>query len=253
MSIIARIPTRFLKTALAATVVVAAVAGCSSDKWGFPYKAPVQQGNWITQEQVALLQPGMTREQVRFALGSPTLTSALHANRWDYPYYFKPGYGDAQERKFTVWFDNDRLLRWEGDKQPELQPFQLNAEGTAQAKTDEQIDADMARQDADGAIRSAVPADAAQLPALGTPPGGALPADSASGTAVPADVTGTAPDSGQATGGSGIRAPSMSGADAASPEADIAPVHQRELRLNAPSTRSPSSANPATDSAEPLR
>ena len=186
MSIIARIPTRFLKTALAATAIAAVVAGCSSDKWGFPYRAPVQQGNWITQEQVALLQPGMTREQVRFALGSPTLTSVLHADRWDYPYYFKPGYGDPQERKFTVWFDNDRLARWEGDKQPDLQPFQLDAQGKPQEKTDEQIDAETARQNAEGAIQSTIPADAAQLPALGTPPGGALPADSASGTAVPA-------------------------------------------------------------------
>jgi D-xylose transport system substrate-binding protein len=92
------------KEADAAAALAVALAGCTGDKWGFPYKAPVQQGNWITQEQVALLQPGMTREQVRFALGSPTLTSVLHANRWDYPYYYKPGYGDAQERKFTVWF-----------------------------------------------------------------------------------------------------------------------------------------------------
>ena len=58
----------------------------------------------------------------------------LHADRWDYPYYFKPGYGDAQERKFTVWFENDRLVRWEGDKQPELQPYQIN---TPSAQGDE--------------------------------------------------------------------------------------------------------------------
>ncbi len=110
--------------ALAAFVVV--MAGCASDKWGFPYKAPTQQGNWITQEQIALLQRGMSRDQVRFALGSPTLTSVLHADRWDYPYYFKPGDGPPQERKFTVWFENDRLSRWEGDQQPNLQPFQLS-------------------------------------------------------------------------------------------------------------------------------
>ncbi|CAM4416296.1 Outer membrane protein assembly factor BamE [Bordetella tumbae] len=257
MSIIARIPTRFLKTALAATAIAAVVAGCSSDKWGFPYKAPVQQGNWITQEQVALLQPGMTREQVRFALGSPTLTSVLHADRWDYPYYFKPGYGDPQERKFTVWFDNDRLVRWEGDKQPELQPFQLNAEGKPQGKTDEQIDAETARQNAEGAIQSAVPADAAQLPALGTPPGGALPADGANGTAVPASGADTAvsqPDTAPqpaSDSGSGIRAPSMSESDTLPPEDTSGnTARQRELRLNAPST---GSSNPATGGAEPLR
>lgn len=143
---IARIPSRSLKTGLAVAALAVALAGCSGDKWGFPYKAGVQQGNWITQEQVALLQPGMTREQVRFALGSPTLTSVLHANRWDYPYYYKPGYGEARERKFTVWFENDRLTRWEGDKQPDLQPYQLNMPSpTADEKADKRLDQDEAR------------------------------------------------------------------------------------------------------------
>lgn len=302
MSIIARIPTRFLKTALAASAFAVAIAGCTSDKWGFPYKAPIQQGNWITQEQVALLQPGMTREQVRFALGSPTLTSVLHSDRWDYPYYFKPGYGEPQERKFTVWFDNDRLARWEGDKQPELQPFQLNADGTPQEKIDEEIDAETARQNAQVPIQSTLPADSAQLPALGTPPGGAQPVDGASGVPAPVDAgvgngagmgAGTAPNAGMGSGtgntpdanmgsgtgntpdasidsgtgsstpdagssadtgfeaGSGIRAPSMSGADTSSPQAPATEsVRQRELQLNAPSTPSP---NPATGGAEPLR
>ncbi len=121
---------RTLKTGLAALGIVALLAGCSSgSKWGFPYKIDVQQGNWITQEQIALLQPGMSREQVRFALGSPMLTSVLHSDRWDYPYYYKPGYGDARERKFTVWFENDRLARWSGDEQPTLQPYQLDEDG----------------------------------------------------------------------------------------------------------------------------
>ncbi|MFU1908125.1 outer membrane protein assembly factor BamE [Bordetella hinzii] len=123
---IARNPSRPVKAVLGTLVLAAALAGCSSSKWGFPYRADMQQGNWITREQVALLQPGMSREQVRFALGSPTLTSVLHADRWDYPYYFKPGYGKAEERHFTVFFENDRLVRWTGDEQPELQPFQIN-------------------------------------------------------------------------------------------------------------------------------
>lgn len=101
-----------------------ALAGCSNEKWGFPYRASVQQGNWITKEQVDMLQQGMTREQVRFVLGSPTLTSVLHADRWDYPYYYQPGTGTPQQRRFTVWFENDRLVRWQGDEQPDVQPFQ---------------------------------------------------------------------------------------------------------------------------------
>lgn len=110
---------------IALTTGLLALTGCSSSKWGFPYKVGVQQGNWITKEQVELLRPGMTREQVRFALGTPTLSSALHANRWDYPYYYRAGNGKVEERVFTVLFEGAQLASWKGDEQPELQPFQI--------------------------------------------------------------------------------------------------------------------------------
>lgn len=251
---IARIPTRFLKTALAAAAVAAALAGCTSDKWGFPYKAPVQQGNWITQEQVALLQPGMTREQVRFALGSPTLTSVLHADRWDYPYFFKPGYGKAQERKFTVWFDNDRLVRWSGDEQPELQPFQLDAEGNPTLeKADEKVDAETARQDAAGAsgITAPAPVDPAQLPALGTPPAGAQPIEPAP-AAQPAPDAQPTPDT-QSLPDAGDAQPDMSDMQNPAAQPQTPPPGRRELRLNAPDALPPSSIGQPGGGAEPLR
>ena len=93
-----------LRTGLALALLVTAAAGCSSNRWGFPYKASVQQGNWITKDQVSLLRPGMTREQVRYALGTPMLTSALHGNRWDYPYYYRAGTGKIEERTLTIFF-----------------------------------------------------------------------------------------------------------------------------------------------------
>ena len=117
---------RYARAGLVAFSLALALAGCSSDKWGFPYRPSVQQGNWVTHEQVAQLKQGMTRDQVRFVLGSPTLTDVLHADRWDYVYYYKPGSGAPEERKFTVWFKDGVLDRWEGDKQPDKQPFQLN-------------------------------------------------------------------------------------------------------------------------------
>lgn len=121
------------RAGLAAGVLVFTLAACGTSKWGLPYRPDVQQGNWITAEQVAQLQQGMSREQVRFVLGTPTLTDVLHADRWDYPYFNKPGYGDVQQRKFTVWFENDRLVRWEGDPQPERQPFEPSDTGMTAA------------------------------------------------------------------------------------------------------------------------
>lgn len=123
-----------LRNSVTVCVLALVLSACGSTKWGFPYRADVQQGNWVTAEQVARLEQGMTREQVRYVLGTPTLQDVFHANRWDYPYYNKPGYGAADERRFTVWFENDLLVRWEGDQQPAYQPFQVpESEDAAEA------------------------------------------------------------------------------------------------------------------------
>lgn len=136
-----------LLSVLAASLLTA----CSSGKWGFPYRAPVQQGNWITAEQVSLLRPGMTADQVRYALGSPTLTNVFHPNRWDYSYYFKPGYGEPVLRKFAVWFDDKGLLsHWEGDAQPNFQPsdYETQQQWTPQVDAEKAKEAAKAEQEA---------------------------------------------------------------------------------------------------------
>jgi outer membrane protein assembly factor BamE len=115
----------FFRSGLLSVVLAISLAGCASSKFGFPYRAGVQQGNWLTKEQVALLRTGMTREQVKFALGTPSLASVLHSNRWDYPYYYRDGSGKVEERIFTVFFTDNMLSKWEGADQPELQPFQI--------------------------------------------------------------------------------------------------------------------------------
>lgn len=118
-----------LRTGVAVGALAIVLSACGGTKWGFPYKVDMQQGNWITSEQVARLEKGMTREQVRFILGTPVLQDIFRSNRWDYTYYSKPGYGDAEERKFTVWFKGDVLDHWDGDKQPDRQPFQRTDTG----------------------------------------------------------------------------------------------------------------------------
>ena len=113
---------------IAATVLVTLV-GCSSGKWGFPYRAPTQQGNWVTAEQVSYLRQGLTKGQVLYALGSPTLVDIFHPNRWDYPYHYKPGYGDPVHRNLSLWFDsNDLLERWQHDPLPSGQPADFNTQ-----------------------------------------------------------------------------------------------------------------------------
>jgi outer membrane protein assembly factor BamE len=111
----------------------------------------VQQGNWVTKDQVSLLRPGMTREQVRFALGTPMLASALHSDRWDYPYFYRAGTGKVQERSLSLFFNGGLLESWRGEEQPEMQPFQIAREEVRTSiLEDKQIKLDNERLNNDG-------------------------------------------------------------------------------------------------------
>lgn len=84
-----------------------------------PYRPDVQQGNVVTKEMVDGLVPGMTRDQVRFLLGTPALVSVFHQDRWDYVYLLKRGTGsEVQSRRLTVYFKDNRLERFASDDMP---------------------------------------------------------------------------------------------------------------------------------------
>ena len=98
-----------------------ALAACSSvPRIVNEYKIDIQQGNVLTQDMVAQLRPGLSKDQVRFILGTPILTDMFHANRWDYVYRLQKGStGVAETRKFSVFFDADgKLSRVGGDVTP---------------------------------------------------------------------------------------------------------------------------------------
>ena len=80
-----------------------------------PYKIDIQQGNIITQEMLAKLKAGMTRSQVRFALGSPLVIDPFRGDRWDYVSLYQKQGKEVERRRITVIFDEDRLVRIEGD------------------------------------------------------------------------------------------------------------------------------------------
>jgi len=84
-----------------------------------PYVPDVVQGNFISSEQYASLKLGMTREQVRQIMGTPLLASYFHANRWDYVFEFKrEGQTIGKERRVTLFFEGDKLVKFDGDALP---------------------------------------------------------------------------------------------------------------------------------------
>jgi outer membrane protein assembly factor BamE len=82
------------------------------------YRMDIQQGNAITQEMAAKLKPGMTRAQVKFALGTPLIVDSFRTDRWDYVYYLQKPNAPREYRHIVVVFKGDRLERIEGDVVP---------------------------------------------------------------------------------------------------------------------------------------
>ena len=95
-----------------------ALAACSPPQIIKPYRMEIQQGNYISQEMVSQLKLGMSKEQVRFVLGTPLVTDIFHADRWDYVYYRDTKRAGREERKIAVLFENGKLARVLGDVVP---------------------------------------------------------------------------------------------------------------------------------------
>ena len=102
-----------------------------------PYRIDIQQGNFVSREMVAQLKEGMhrsegvTRDQVRFVLGTPLLTDLFHADRWDYVFRLKKTTGEVIASRVTVFFKDNRLVNIEGDTLPTEQEYLAFIAGTA--------------------------------------------------------------------------------------------------------------------------
>jgi len=81
-----------------------------------PYRIEIQQGNYVTQEMVAQLKPGLTRDQVRFVMGTPLLTDIFHEERWDYVFRRQRANSrEVEHLRIAVFFEDGKLKRVDGD------------------------------------------------------------------------------------------------------------------------------------------
>ena len=109
-----------------AALIVAALgmAGCASQdttRSGLfePYRYGLPQGNYLTRASVDQVRPGMSRDQVRFLLGTPLLEHVFHTGRWDYVFSYRHPNGRVELRRVTVLFDGDQVASVKADALPE--------------------------------------------------------------------------------------------------------------------------------------
>ncbi len=122
------------------------------------YRMEIQQGNFVSQEMVSQLKPGMTKEQVRFVMGTPLITDSFHANRWDYVFRRQRANSkELEQRNIAVFFEDGKLKRVDGDvtpaavadpaavKTPEAKPEAASASASGMAPVAEKPEAASAR------------------------------------------------------------------------------------------------------------
>ncbi len=83
------------------------------------YKSPVQQGNILKQEDIDEIKPGMSKRQVAIILGTPTINDPFNHDRWDYINTSKLKGKYKKNKKLTLFFEDDKLIRTEGNYHPQ--------------------------------------------------------------------------------------------------------------------------------------
>ncbi len=77
----------------------------------------IEQGNRIDSGVIAQLELGMSRRQVEFLLGEPSIIDLYRPDIWHYVYFVRLGEDLSEEkRRMTLRFDNDLLAKIEGDR-----------------------------------------------------------------------------------------------------------------------------------------
>ena len=136
---------RHLKEILIYIAVAVTISGCSS--FSLPsipkvpkfdvsfiklpkvHKIDIQQGNVISQTMIDQLKPGMTKNQVKFIMGTPLIADTFNQNRWDYFYGLKPAEGEEVRERMVIFFKDDKLHTLRGDYMPNpIEDESLNQE-----------------------------------------------------------------------------------------------------------------------------
>ena len=76
----------------------------------FIHRINIQQGNVITQDMLAQLEPEMEKKKVLFIMGTSVIQDTFNSRQWDYMYTYQLGGGEYVKRRITLHFDDRELL-----------------------------------------------------------------------------------------------------------------------------------------------
>lgn len=173
----------FLRRTLMCLAPVLTLSACSTSSFSLskpetlfgllePYKVDVVQGNVVTQEIMAQIQPGLGRMQVKEILGTPLLADPFHTDRWDYVFTIRRQGVADQQRRVSIFFKNDAVDRFDTEPLPSEREFVASIDKPVKGKdvvnlTPEQIaalpvppKAEVVKTAPQGAVRDYPPLEA---------------------------------------------------------------------------------------------
>lgn len=115
---------QFKKWLIAVPLAMTMLTGCSLLE-KLVYRIDINQGNYVEQSAVEKLKFGMTKEQVRYVMGSPMLVENGYPNTWYYIYHKTEGHNDSVQKNLIVDFnDEGQLVNVSGDFPPSSDFFE---------------------------------------------------------------------------------------------------------------------------------
>jgi outer membrane protein assembly factor BamE (lipoprotein component of BamABCDE complex) len=95
-------------TFLIAIITIFLLNSCASNF----YQVPIAQGNIISIEMLSKLEKGLTKVQVQYIMGTPSIKDPFDSSVWNYIGYEIVGNDVLREIHYSLYFQDEKLDKW---------------------------------------------------------------------------------------------------------------------------------------------
>lgn len=95
-------------TSLITIITIFFLNSCASNF----YQVPIAQGNILSLEMLSKLEKGLTKVQVQYIMGTPSVLDPFNSSKWDYIGYEIIGNELLREVHYSLYFQEDKLSKW---------------------------------------------------------------------------------------------------------------------------------------------